>query len=317
MLKNLKVGKIKYMKKIWVFFGIGVCFIIVGIWFWNSNPASYLKKDLKTEVSIAKVPQDKSLTPAVKGVETIREKIKVNHVIDGDTVVLEDGRKIRYLGINSPEVGQPFHNEALKLNEDLVLEKEVYLEYDKEKSDRYGRTLAYLFINNLLVNAEIAIRGLAISESIQPNIKYQKEIMDAQAQAKANCQGMWESLCKENADSSNEKACVKITNINADAKGNDNQNKNGEWIEFMNSCGQTISLNGYLLKDTSASNKYVFKDFSLNANSLVKLYSGCGQNNSSDLYWQCPQLKYAVWNNSGDEAFLYNEKGELVADYKY
>lgn len=248
------------------------------------------------------------------------EEVAIDRVLDGDTIITKDGERIRYLDINAPEKGQPFSSESTAFNRILVLEKTVRLEFDVQTKDRYGRTLAYVFIGDTLINLQMIKKGLAVSETIQPNVKYQDKIVEAQKNARENCLGIWKGLCnKEEKEVLGEesKSCIIIFSINADAPGNDNQNKNGEWIEIKNTCSELVSLDKWLLKDSSASNRYQFKNFSLDAGRDVLLYSGCGQDSEDKLYWQCPEGKYAIWNNAGDHAFLYNEKGELVSDYQY
>lgn len=250
------------------------------------------------------------------------EKVIITKVIDGDTVETSSGEKIRYLGVNAPEKGQPKSSEATELNKSLVLNKEVSLEFDVQQKDRYGRTLAYVFdySNNrtTFINLKMVERGLAVSETVQPNVKYQDAIVKTQEKARENCLGIWQGLCKDDSVlGAGSKSCIKIISINADAPGNDNQNKNGEWIEIKNTCQEKISMKGWLLKDNSASNKYEFRDFALEGNKMLIVYSGCGQDSESKLYWQCPEGRYSIWNNSSDHAFLYNEKGDLVSDYQY
>lgn len=238
---------------------------------------------------------------------------KVSRVLDGDTIEIEGGERVRYLGINAPESGQPFSTEATRENERLVAGRVVNLEFDVQTQDRYQRLLAYVWVGNKLVNEEIVRNGYAVSETIQPNVKYQDLILEAQQEAREHCRGLWAGLCYQDSKSS----CIKIVNINADAPGNDNYNKNGEWIEIKNTCLQAISMKGWLLKDSSASNKYEFKDFTLEGSRSVILYSGCGTNTQDKLYWQCPEGKYAVWNNTGDHAFLYDASGNLITEYQY
>ncbi|MGB9743586.1 MAG: thermonuclease family protein [Minisyncoccales bacterium] len=243
------------------------------------------------------------------------QSVKVIRVLDGDTIEIEDGQRVRYLGINAPESGQPFSTEATRENERLVAGRTVNLEFDVQTQDRYQRLLAYVWVGNKLINEEIVRNGYAVSETIQPNVKYQDLILKAEQEARTACRGLWAGLCSQNQDQ--ESSCIKIVNINADAPGNDNENKNGEWIEIKNSCVQAIPLKGWLLKDSSASNKYEFKDFTLEGSKSVIIYSGCGPDTSDKLYWQCPEGRYAIWNNTGDHAFLYDLNGNLVSDYQY
>jgi len=248
-------------------------------------------------------------SPAINSTRSV----KVARVLDGDTIEIEGGERVRYLGINAPESGQPFSTEATRENERLVAGRVVNLEFDVQTQDRYGRLLAYIWVGNMLVNEEIIKNGYAVSETIQPNVKYQDLILKAQEEARTACRGLWAGLCSQKPESS----CIEIVNINADAPGNDNENKNGEWIEIKNTCSQAISMKSWLLKDSSASNKYEFSDFTLEGLKSVIIYSGCGANTQNKLYWQCPEGQYAVWNNTGDHAFLYDASDNLITEYQY
>src|SRR3990170_901464 len=90
-----------------------------------------------------------------------QETGKVQKVYDGDTVLLSDGRKVRYLGINAPEWQEPFYLKAKRLNESLVMGKDVRLEFDEERADKYGRLLAYLYVGDQMINAILIEEGLA------------------------------------------------------------------------------------------------------------------------------------------------------------
>ena len=86
----------------------------------------------------------------------------VSRVIDGDTIELIDGIKIRYIGINTPEVNQPGGKEATEANRALVEGEKVRLEYDVQQQDKYGRTLAYVSLEDgTFVNAELVKQGYA------------------------------------------------------------------------------------------------------------------------------------------------------------
>jgi micrococcal nuclease len=94
-----------------------------------------------------------------------REKGTVVSVHDGDTVTLDDGRKIRYLGVDTPETDQDqcFAQEARKFNESLVLNREVTLEFDDGPAENNGRVLAYVWLSaggaDRLVSEELLRQG--------------------------------------------------------------------------------------------------------------------------------------------------------------
>ena len=90
------------------------------------------------------------------------EVIIVERVIDGDTIV-SGNNSIRLLGINSPERGEKYYDEAKVFLEDLILNKTVRLEFGKDRYDKYDRTLAYIFFNNQNINLELIKKWFANS----------------------------------------------------------------------------------------------------------------------------------------------------------
>lgn len=255
-------------------------------------------------------------SPQVSGQSTHpQETATVTQVKDGDTITLSDGRTIRYIGINTPEKGQPYGDQATKENRRLVLGKEVSLEFDEEKQDMYDRTLAYVYVDDVFVNHHLVNRGLALTETVPPNEKYEPQFLEAEADAKTNCRGLWEGLCEGVGEDS--VSCIIIADIHADAEGNDNTNKNGEWITINNRCNHSISLTNFLLKDRSASNAYTFPDIKLSGQTNLTLHSGCGTDTNTQLFWQCPEKRSSIWNNDTDHAYLYNDADKLIAEFGY
>ena len=114
----------------------------------------------------------------------------VVQIVDGDTVVLAGGAKVRVLGIDAPEMerdGQPadfLAHKAKATLAELTLDCTVSLSYDRLRYDHYGRLLAYLWLpDHTLVNAELVRRGMARVYLISPNLLYQKDLLTAQQQA--------------------------------------------------------------------------------------------------------------------------------------
>jgi micrococcal nuclease len=123
----------------------------------------------------------------------------VKWVTDGDTIVLTDGRKVRYIGINAPEIehddqkAEPFASEAKSLNQKLVYRKNIRLEFDRERYDRYGRLLAYVYLRDgSFVNAELLTRGCAFYLYQAPNLKYDPILLAAQRDAMSQKRGIWQ-----------------------------------------------------------------------------------------------------------------------------
>lgn len=121
----------------------------------------------------------------------------VKQVIDGDTIVMTDGTKIRYLLINAPEITKGHNDcygqEARQYNNDLVEGKDITLTYDpKTCTDRYGRTLAYISISGQTVNALEVQRGYACVDYIPPAGSDMVASYQAmQTKAQTDKRGMW------------------------------------------------------------------------------------------------------------------------------
>jgi micrococcal nuclease len=124
----------------------------------------------------------------------------VLHVDDGDTIdVRVDGRieRIRYIGIDAPEVAHdgvgaaPGGEAAAQLNRVLVAGRRVKLELDWETRDRYGRLLAYVWINDTMVNLEMVRCGYARTMVIPPNVRYARRFASAEAEARSAQLGLW------------------------------------------------------------------------------------------------------------------------------
>lgn len=118
------------------------------------------------------------------------EQGRVRRVIDGDSALLTDGTQVRYLGINTPEVGEPFSEEARALNRRLVEGKKIELMRDRERRDRYGRILAYVYANGQFVNAELLRAGLAHLLVFGP-LREEPTLAAHQQQARDARRGMW------------------------------------------------------------------------------------------------------------------------------
>jgi micrococcal nuclease len=122
--------------------------------------------------------------------------LRVVKVVDGDTVVLSDGRTVRYIGIDTPEHGQPYFDAARNFNRKLVLGKPVELEFDLERYDRYGRLLAYVFVRDekgrrVFVNAEMVRNGFARTYTKPPNVRYADLFVQLQEEARKHRRGLW------------------------------------------------------------------------------------------------------------------------------
>lgn len=128
------------------------------------------------------VPFDDEATVPPPGGETA----EVWDVIDGDTIdVLIDGQeyRVRYIGVNSPETDEPCYEAALVANADLVEGQVVTLVADVSETDRYGRLLRYVYVDDTFVNARLVEDGWAEAVTYEPDVAYETLFQDMELSA--------------------------------------------------------------------------------------------------------------------------------------
>jgi len=126
------------------------------------------------------------------------ETARVAHVIDGDTFVLVDGRHVRLIGINAPELGkdgrpdQPLAREARQYLAELIDQQRVSLSSEQENHDRYGRWLLHARLSNGdSVEEKLLLKGLAWVVAIPPNIGQLEKLLRAENMAREAKRGVW------------------------------------------------------------------------------------------------------------------------------
>lgn len=134
--------------------------------------------------------------------------VKVKRVVDGDTIELETGQKVRYIGMDTPELHDPrksvqcFGNEAMLKNKELVEGKTVRLEKDVSETDRYGRLLRFIYLENqpatassLFINEYLVREGYARVYTVPPDVKFATLFKLAEQEAMEKNRGLW-SKCQ-------------------------------------------------------------------------------------------------------------------------
>jgi len=143
-------------------------------------------------------------TPTVTVVPSEKQLVKVLYVIDGDTIVIEGNKKVRYIGINTLELKDPrkpvgcFAQEAADENKKLVEGKEVFIQKDVSEVDKYKRLLRYVWVGDTFVNDYLVRQGFAQVSTFPPDVKYYQQFLEAQTEAKENNRGLWSSCKAEN-----------------------------------------------------------------------------------------------------------------------
>ena len=148
--------------------------------------------------SIDRIPERYRKGAEKKSLPSVGITLTVKHVIDGDTIIATSGEKVRYLGIDTPEISsekmpaQFFSEESKKANKELVGGRTIRLELDEEKIDKHGRLLAYVYLKDgTFVNAKLIEDGNARSYFIPPNVKYYSQFKKLEKEAMKNRKGLW------------------------------------------------------------------------------------------------------------------------------
>lgn len=153
-----------------------------------------LQKPARALLSPQQVPYIKKIIPPkteTKSEPTNEEKVLVTRVIDGDTIEIEGGKKVRYIGIDCPEKDKPFSREATSTNKRLVEGRVVTLVKDVSNKDNFGRLLRYVYVSDVFVNAKLVEEGLAEATPYPPDLAHEDEFKELEEKAKDASKGMW------------------------------------------------------------------------------------------------------------------------------
>lgn len=309
-----------------IFIGI-LGIVVLGVVLTSNNSPSQPQSDSQqakvsqsiqqeSKEQVTKPIQEKNITEEEKPgaqKETIPPEISVitaivDYVIDGDTIELRNKERVRLIGINTPEMGQPYSSEAKNKLKELIEGKETVLEKDITDKDQYGRLLRYIWLGDTLINLEMVKLGYANSYTYPPDVKYQNQIVAAEREAREKKIGLWAP-----AEAGE---CIIISYMHADAAGNDNYNLNDEYVIFKNICSQEFNMAGWTVKD-EATHIFSFPSFYFAPQGTVTLCSGSGTNTTDKLYWNRADERYAIWNNDGDTVYLRDTQGNLALEYNY
>jgi len=127
---------------------------------------------------------------------------EVKRVIDGDTIELVGGQRVRYIGIDTPEMGggDCYAKEATKRNKELVEGKFVRLEKDVSETDKYGRLLRYVYFPDeengvkIFVNDQLTKEGFAQVLTLPPDVAFAEKFLQSEREAREEKLGLW-SIC--------------------------------------------------------------------------------------------------------------------------
>lgn len=230
----------------------------------------------------------------------------VTKVYDGDTVLLADGRKVRYLGINAPEFGQPFYWKAKRLNTELVLGQEIRLEFDGAQRDGRDRLLAYVFAGPVLVNEALIEQGLAHAFFLKDHLRYAERFLGLQEKARGRGAGMW----TVSADRP-----LKITRV---VPGRDGSRSGRDfYVRIVNLRAEPVALKDYVVMNEDA-RRFRFPEGSLEPGETVLIVGG-KKGKGRAIHQLVLQWKTdgPVWDPREDTAFLLDPSERLIDQFHY
>lgn len=256
-------------------------------------------------------------------------------VVDGDTLEVRfpDGHteNVRLLGVDTPEVratNDPQEFEGIPDTEAgkthlkewgnrasefarARLSGELTIAVDPEADRRgsFGRLLVYVYEDGEMFNEALLREGYArVYESSFSKLDAFQQL---EVTARENRVGLWEY--GEATPTTVERGLV-VATIRADAEGDDNQNRNGEYVVLRNADDQPLNLTGWTVAD-AAGHVYRFPaGFELGPGERVTIYSGAGTDTATELYWNADG---AIWNNDGDVVTVTDDEGDVVTRYEY
>jgi micrococcal nuclease len=128
------------------------------------------------------------------------ESYRVQRVVDGDTLVLTDGTRVRLLGVDTPETKhpnippEPLGAEASEFTRRHIEGRTVTLQFDWERRDRYHRVLAYVYLDDWMLNEELIRAGFSRAETRFPySSAMKRRFRAAEKEARENSRGLWAS----------------------------------------------------------------------------------------------------------------------------
>ncbi|RNF69960.1 thermonuclease family protein [Marinomonas rhizomae] len=157
------------------------------------------------------------------------EKARIKRVVDGDTIHLTDGRKVRLVGLDTPELDHKKGNHepyAVAATDFLRsrLDQFVYLQRAKNDQDRYGRYLYYLFDKDRIsLTSQLLSEGLGYRIAVPPNLAYQDCFEAAENAARNAHKGLWQQNLQWQPKAGFAISRVNITSIT--------RNRGGWWLE--------------------------------------------------------------------------------------
>lgn len=236
------------------------------------------------------------------------QKALVTWIYDGDTIEVQTDNgemDVRLMGINAPDDGECFYNEATDFLIDTVKTEEVALQV--VGTDQFGRTLAHVFLHaDAHINLQLVEGGMAITTTPDQNDAYGTALLGAEETAWRDRVGLWaEDAC----GSSSPLPDIVIDSVEPNPAGPDDEVLEDETVVIVNEGSKPENLTGWVLRDESSRHRYHFP----NGTRLEP--GGTLTITSADAGWDPGETP--VWNNGGDMAMLLDKHGRVVDRIRY
>ncbi|HSX57686.1 MAG TPA: thermonuclease family protein [Candidatus Saccharimonadales bacterium] len=215
-----------------LFFPLLILFLILiaffaGQNFTTENSANSAKQENSTKsTSQTSNPTSPNSNSTSQTSEKTTDGVLVTKVVDGDTIEISGGQKVRYIGMDTPETVDPrktvqcYGKEASAKNKELVEGKKVKLVKDVSETDRYGRLLRYVYLGDNFINDTLVRQGFARVATFPPDVKFQKQFQEAENYARDNNLGLWSTCSVQGATSTNYQVTLAPTSGQCTIKGN-------------------------------------------------------------------------------------------------
>jgi hypothetical protein len=187
--------------------------------------------------------------------------------------------------------------------EDLIAGRNISLATEPEL-DQFDRVLARAVVGETYVNVAMVRDGHSLVSGPSPD---KNLLLEAESDARARELGLWAS---DACGAVGPPATLEITSIDYDPPGSDD----AESVTITNTGDEPIDLKGFVLRDESSVNRFVFPVVILASGSGIRIVSGCETQGDATIAWCSAQ---PVWNNDGDTALLLDGAGRIVAYHRY
>ena len=270
-----------------------------------------------TVAPVATIPNIEAAACVPKN--TKREIGQVIQIVDGDTITVrmaEGDFQVRYIGIDTPEIGEPWGSGAATTNSNLVAWQWVTLVKDSSETDQYDRLLRYVFVADTFVNYELVKLGYAAATDYPPDSACANSFASEEGRARDSLLAIWSSsavLPSANEQPVQQSDNVQIAYIFYD--GIVSRVESDEYIEIINRGTTAVNMNGWRINAGNPGQDYTFSGIELQPGQACKVYTNeihsdsCG--GGSFFSGQ------AIWNNKGDCGYLYSANGEQVDEQCY